>query len=200
MALFRNNLINQVETNQVSEARIDEAVTRIIELKQKLGLIDRNFDPARQPVEVVGSTAHREIAREAVRRSQVLLKNNGQVLPLRPNQRILLVGSAADSVPLQAGGWSVTWQGTGTTNADFPGATTIRDAFTDTVEAAGGTLDYSATGSFTTTPDAVIVVMSEQPYVEGMAISKILTGAGGVLNQVQASETRASPYHSIDEW
>ena len=191
---FRNNLINQVQTNQVSEARIDEAVTRIIELKQKLGLIDRNFDPGRQPVEVVGSAAHREIAREAVRRSQVLLKNNGQVLPLRPDQRILLVGSAADSVPLQAGGWSVTWQGTGTTNADFPGATTIRDAFTDTVEAAGGTLDYSATGSFTTTPDAVIVVMSEQPYAEGNGdLQNLDWGASGILNQVQGLRDSGIP-------
>ena len=191
---FRNNLINQVETNQVSEARIDEAVTRIIELKQNLGLIDRNFDPARQPVEVVGSAAHREIARRAVRRSQVLLKNNGQVLPLRPDQRILLVGSAADSVPLQAGGWSVTWQGTGTTNADFPGATTIRDAFADTVEAAGGTLDYSATGSFTTTPDAVVVVLSEQPYAEGNGdLQNLDWGDSGVLNQVQGLRESGIP-------
>ncbi|HCG95434.1 MAG TPA: beta-glucosidase [Halieaceae bacterium] len=191
---FRNNLINQIETGQVSETRIDEAVTRIIELKQKLGLIDRNFDPARQPVEVVGSAAHREIAREAVRRSQVLLKNNGQVLPLRPNQRILLVGSAADSVPLQAGGWSVTWQGTGTTNGDFPGATTIRDAFTDAVEAAGGALDYSASGSFSTTPDAVIVVLSEQPYAEGNGdLQNLDWGDSGVLNQVQGLRESGIP-------
>jgi len=191
---FRNNLINQIETGQVPETRIDEAVTRIIELKQKLGLIDRNFDPARQPVEVVGSAAHREIAREAVRRSQVLLKNNGQVLPLRPNQRILLVGSAADSVPLQAGGWSVTWQGTGTTNADFPGATTIRDAFADAVEAAGGTLDYSATGSFTTTPDAVVVVLSEQPYAEGNGdLQDLDWGDSGVLSQVQGLRDSGIP-------
>ena len=191
---FRNNLIDQVETGQVSEARIDEAVTRIIQLKQKLGLIDRNFDPARQPAEVVGSATHRDIAREAVRRSQVLLKNNDQVLPLRPDQRILLVGNAADSVPLQAGGWSVTWQGTGTTNDDFPGATTIRDAFTKTVEAAGGTLDYSATGSFTTTPDAIVVVLSEQPYAEGSGdLQNLDWGASGVLNQVQGLRDSGIP-------
>ena len=122
------------------------------------------------------------------------LKNNGQVLPLRPDQRILLVGSAADSVPLQAGGWSVTWQGTGTTNADFPGATTIRDAFTDTVEAAGGTLDYSATGSFTTTPDAVVVVLSEQPYAEGNGdLQNLDWGASGILNQVQGLRDSGIP-------
>jgi beta-glucosidase len=191
---FRNNLITQVQSNQVSEARIDEAVTRIIELKQKLGLIDRNFDPARQPVEVVGSAAHREIAREAVRRSQVLLKNNGQALPLRPDQRILLVGNAADSVPLQAGGWSVTWQGTGTTNADFPGATTIRTAFTEVLNAGGGSLEYSATGAYTTTPDAVVVVLAEQPYAEGNGdLQNLDWGANGLLSQVQSLRDMGIP-------
>lgn len=164
---FRNNLIEQVQRGDVSESRIDESVTRIIDLKQKLGLITLNFDPSRQPASVVGSPEHRAIAREAVRRSQVLLKNNNSTLPLNPDQRILLVGTAADSIPLQAGGWSVTWQGTGTTNADFPGATTIREAFSDVVEAAGGTLEYSSTGSYASVPDVVVVVLSEQPYAEG---------------------------------
>ena len=191
---FRNNLITQVQSNQVNEARIDEAVTRIIKLKQKLGLIDRNFDPARQPVEVVGSEAHRAIAREAVRRSQVLLKNNGQALPLRPDQRILLVGNAADSVPLQAGGWSVTWQGTGTTNADFPGATTIRTAFTEVLNAGGGSLEYSATGAYTTTPDAVVVVLAEQPYAEGNGdLQNLDWGANGLLSQVQSLRDMGIP-------
>ena len=191
---FRNNLISQVEANQVSEARIDEAVTRIIDLKQKLGLIDRNFDPARQPVDVVGSAAHREIAREAVRRSQVLLKNNGQVLPLRPDQRILLVGNAADSVPLQAGGWSVTWQGTGTTNADFPGATTIRTALTEAVNDTGGSVEYSPNGTYTTAPDVVVVVLSEQPYAEGNGdLQNLDWGVSGVLSQVQGLRDSGVP-------
>ena len=191
---FRNNLISQVEANQVSEARIDEAVTRIIDLKQKLGLIDRNFDPARQPVDVVGSAAHREIAREAVRRSQVLLKNNGQVLPLRPDQRILLVGNAADSVPLQAGGWSVTWQGTGTTNADFPGATTIRTALTEAVNDAGGSVEYSPNGAYTTAPDVIVVVLSEQPYAEGNGdLQNLDWGVSGILSQVQGLRDSGVP-------
>ena len=76
----------------------------------------------------------------------------------------------------------------------FPGATTIRDAFTDTVEAAGGTLDYSATGSFTTTPDAVVVVLSEQPYAEGNGdLQNLDWGASGVLNQVQGLRDSGIP-------
>ena len=116
----------------------------------------------------------------------MLLKNNDATLPLNPNQRILLVGSAADSIPLQAGGWSVTWQGTGTTNADFPGATTIRDAFTEVVESAGGTLEYSPTGNYASVPDAVVVVLSEQPYAEGNGdLQNLDWSASNVLQQVQ---------------
>ena len=191
---FRNNLIEQVRRGEVSESRIDQAVTRIIDLKQKLGLISRTFDPSRQPISVVGSPEHRAIAREAVRRSQVLLKNNNATLPLNPNQRILLVGSAADSIPLQAGGWSVTWQGTGTTNADFPGATTIRDAFTEVVESAGGALEYSSTGSYAAVPDAVVVVLSEQPYAEGNGdLQSLDWSANSGLQQVQTLRDAGVP-------
>ena len=195
---FRNNLIEQVRRGDVSESRIDQAVTRIIDLKQKLGLISRTFDPSRQPISVVGSPEHRTIAREAVRRSQVLLKNNNATLPLNPNQRILLVGSAADSIPLQAGGWSVTWQGTGTTNADFPGATTIRDAFTEVVESAGGTLEYSPTGNYASVPDAVVVVLSEQPYAEGNGdLQNLDWSASNVLQQVQPLRDAGVPVTTL---
>ncbi len=195
---FRNNLIEQVRRGEVSESRIDQAVTRIVDLKQKLGLISRSFDPARQPISVVGSPEHRAIAREAVRRSQVLLKNNNATLPLNPNQRILLVGSAADSIPLQAGGWSVTWQGTGTTNADFPGATTLRDAFRNVVESAGGTLEYSPTGNYSSAPDAVVVVLSEQPYAEGSGdLQSLDWSANSPLLQVQALREAGVPVTTL---
>ena len=195
---FRNNLIEQVRRGEVSESRIDQAVTRIVDLKQKLGLISRSFDPARQPISVVGSPEHRAIAREAVRRSLVLLKNNNATLPLNPNQRILLVGSAADSIPLQSGGWSVTWQGTGTTNVDFPGATTLRDAFRNVVESAGGTLEYSPTGNYSSAPDAVVVVLSEQPYAEGSGdLQSLDWSANSPLLQVQALREAGVPVTSL---
>ena len=195
---FRNNLIQQVRNGQIPESRIDQAVTRIIDLKQKLGLISRTFDPSRQPISVVGSPEHRAVAREAVRRSQVLLKNNNATLPLNPNQRILLVGSAADSIPLQAGGWSVTWQGTSTTNTDFPGATTIRDAFTEVIESAGGTLEYSSTGNYSSVPDAVVVVLSEQPYAEGNGdLQNLDWSASSVLQQVQTLRDAGVPVTTL---
>ena len=68
----------------------------------------------------IGHTDHRAIAREAVRKSQVLLKNNQQLLPLRADQHYLVTGPGADNIGQQSGGWTISWQGTGNTNADFP--------------------------------------------------------------------------------
>ena len=117
----------------------------------------------------MGSDKNRALARRAVRQSLVLLKNNASTLPLKPSQTIALVGSAADSIPHQAGGWSVTWQGTGTTNNDFPGGTSIRDALESATNLAGGSLHYIPTGDIPddVSPEAIIVVLAEEPYAEG---------------------------------
>ena len=162
------NLIAQVQQGQISQARLDEAVLRVLEFKSAVGLLDPSFSVGRDVMpEVVGSASHRELARQAVRESLVLLKNNGQVLPILPSKRVLLVGAQADSVRHQAGGWSVSWQGDGITNADFPGATTIKQAFDQVLSAGGGVLDYSVNGTYQQVPDVVVVVLAEDPYAEG---------------------------------
>jgi beta-glucosidase len=79
----------------------------------------------------------------------------------------LIAGAAANSLPQQAGGWSVSWQGTGTNNNDFPGATTLLQGFTQVINAGQGNYSYSNDGTYTTRPDAAIVVFGEQPYAEG---------------------------------
>jgi len=97
----------------------------------------------------------------------VLLKNDGRVLPLRPGSRVLVVGKSADSLPNQTGGWTLTWQGTGNTNADFPDGTTVlgglREALgaDDVVFAETGDVDPSGF-------DAVVAVIGETPYAEGV--------------------------------
>jgi len=73
----------------------------------------------------MGHKEHRDVAREAVRKSLVMLKNNGQVLPLSPKANILVAGDGADNIGKQAGGWTLSWQGTGNKNEDFPGASSI---------------------------------------------------------------------------
>ena len=145
-------------------ARIDDAVRRILRVKMKLGL----FEPARpyetRPQEV-GAAEHRAIAREAVAKSLVLLKNDG-VLPIKAGASILVAGDAADDIGRQSGGWTLSWQGDGNTNADFPGATSIYAGIAAAAKAGGGTATLSPDGRFTTRPDVAIVVFGEQPYAE----------------------------------
>ncbi|HSG63328.1 MAG TPA: glycoside hydrolase family 3 C-terminal domain-containing protein, partial [Pseudomonadales bacterium] len=161
------NTVQQVRSGQITEARIDEAVLRILRMKDALGLFDETFDPQRAEATVVGSNEHRALARRAVRESLVVLKNNNQLLPLDPSKHILITGGAANNIAQQSGGWSVTWQGSGISNSDFPGATTLLQGFTQAINAGTGNYSFTVDGSYTTRPDAAIVVFGEQPYAEG---------------------------------
>src|SRR6185369_16232054 len=106
------------------------------------------------------------IARRAVRESLVLIKNQKHVLPLNPHQHVLVAGDGADSIARQSGGWTITWQGTGVTNKDFPHGETIYAGIQSAVAAAGGTTELSESGRFQTKPDVAIVVFGENPYAE----------------------------------
>jgi beta-glucosidase len=196
-----SNIVAQVQQGQISEERLDEAVLRVLQFKADIGLLTPGFEVGRGvSADTLGTEQHRVLARQAVRESLVLLKNNGATLPLNPTQRILLVGEAADSIPYQAGGWSVTWQGTGTSNADFPGATTIRQAFAAELASAGGQLEYSANGTYTQTPDAVVVVIAEPPYAEGAGDLQILNwdaSRSAVLDNVQTLRALGVPVVTV---
>src|SRR5690606_37783227 len=113
----------------------------------------------------LGSPEHRALAREAVRKSLVLLRNDG-VLPLKPGGRLLVAGDGADDIARQSGGWTLTWQGTGIDNDDFPGATSLWAGLQQAVTAAGGSAELSPDGSFTHRPDAAVVIFGEKPYAE----------------------------------
>src|SRR5690606_25527342 len=97
----------------------------------------------------------------------VLLKNNQHILPLKSGQRILVAGDHADNIGKQSGGWSVSWQGTGSKNSDFPGATSIYQGIEQAATAAGSTVVLSEDGTFQQKPDVAIVVFGEDPYAEG---------------------------------
>jgi beta-glucosidase len=166
--LYRNTL-DQMRTGQIPQARLDDAVRRILRVKALAGLF-RRPPPKERPdaghFERLGSKEHRALAREAVRKSLVLLKNQHGILPLSPRLHLLVTGDGADQIAMQAGGWTVDWQGNHNTNADFPGATSIFAAIRSDVSAAGGTATLSPDGSFASRPDAAIVVFGEQPYAE----------------------------------
>src|SRR5262249_11653182 len=101
-----------------------------------------------------------------VRKSLVLLKNNGGVLPLKRTGRILVVGRGADSLPMQAGGWSLTWQGDQTTTADYPNADTLLSAMRKALGASRGGYSVDGAGVDVHRYSAVVTVAAENPYAE----------------------------------
>ena len=169
---FIQNTIAQVQNGAIPLSRIDDAVTRILRVKLRAGFADKVKPSARLYANnsaLIGAAAHRTIARQAVRESLVLLKNSDNILPLNPGSNVLVAGSGANNIGQQSGGWTVTWQGTGNSNSDFPGATSIYAGIQSAVNTAGGTTSLSTNGSFTgTAPDVAIVVFGESPYAEGV--------------------------------
>jgi beta-glucosidase len=165
--IYRNTL-EQARAGTIPMARIDDAVRRILRVKALAGLFERPLPSKRDAghFDRLGSPAHRAIAREAVRKSLVLLKNAKHLLPLDPRQRILVAGDAADDLGRQMGGWTIDWQGDHNTAADFPGATSILAGLRAAVASAGGHLDYAPDGHYREKPDAAVVVFGEGPYAE----------------------------------
>jgi beta-glucosidase len=181
--LFIDAMTMAVENGDIPQERIDDAVRRILTVKFALGLFERPLsDPAL--FDVVGSEAHRAIAREAVAKSAVLLKDDNNVLPLsKDTPLIFLAGEGADDIGLQCGGWTITWQGS--RGAITPG-TTLKEAFEAAFE---GQLQYNRFGKYENVldengdpavADVGIVVIGEAPYAEGEGDTNDLT-----LSQVE---------------
>jgi beta-glucosidase len=163
------NTVAQVRSGEIPMARLDDAVTRILRVKFRMGLFDAGLPSQRAlggKFDQLSSAAHRKLARAAVRQSLVLLKNHAGVLPLNPKSRVLVAGDGADDVGKQSGGWTLSWQGTGTKPADFPNAQSIWAGIREATTAVGGNAELSADGTFTTRPDVAIVVFGENPYAE----------------------------------
>lgn len=173
------NLVQQVQDGTIPLARVDEAVARVLRVKQHAGLLAANAaKPSARPnagqYELLGSAEHRAIAREAVAKSQVILKNEG-VLPLKKGVSILVAGSAADNISQATGGWTLSWQGGDElTNDYFPGATSIWAGLNDAAKAAGGSAFFSKIGSYSAKPDVAVVVFGEKPYAEFVGDKKTL--------------------------
>lgn len=161
-----SNTLAQVKDGTISQQRLDEAVASILRVKLRAGLFEASR-PSSRPLagqfDKIGSPAHRAIARQAVRESLVLLKNERQVLPLKLGQRLLVTGDGASSFMKQSGGWTLSWQGTGLPDSEFPGATMIGKAL---VDANGGNASISKDGSYNQKPDVAVVVFGEDPYAE----------------------------------
>lgn len=162
--------LEDIKTGLIPMARIDDAVTRILRVKMRAGLWDKPQPSKRQLAgdqTVLGAKAHRELAREAVRKSMVLLKNESNVLPLAKSQKVLLTGSAADDLQKQSGGWNLTWQGDENTLDDFPGATTVKMALESELGCDNVTYDPQLKSDLQAT-EVAVVVFGEDPYAEMM--------------------------------
>lgn len=166
---FYESTLAAAKAGTIPMARLDDAVRRLLRVKFRLGLFEAG-KPSQRALggrfELLGAPEHRAVARRAVRESLVLLKNQRGVLPLDPKKKLLVAGDGADSMAKQSGGWTLTWQGTGTTRADFPNGETIWEGLKTAVQAAGGSAELAPDGQYRSKPDAAIVVIGENPYAE----------------------------------
>ncbi len=158
---FFRTLEELVNEGKVPMARIDDAVTRILRVKFALGLMDPRRSPLadRSLHKSFGSAEHREVARECVRRSMVLLKNENKLLPLAKNARLHVAGKSADDIGNQCGGWTITWQGK---SGDVTQGTTILAA----IRRAASSVTSSKDGTGAGGAQVGIAIIGETPYAE----------------------------------
>jgi len=160
---FISTLKELVNEKAVSMKRIDDAVSRILKVKIALGLFDQKYSDKALLAEV-GSSAHREVGREAVRQSLVVLKNEKNILPLsKTAKKIVVAGAGADDIGIQCGGWTIDWQGK--SGNVVTGGTTILTAIKNTVSKETK-VSYSIDGTSADSGDVAVVVVGELPYAE----------------------------------
>jgi beta-glucosidase len=174
---FESTLKDLVTSDEVPQARVDDAVTRILRVKFEMGLFE-NPMPDPDKWDEVGSDANRAVARQAVAESAVLLKTSPNLLPIaETGKSVLLAGAGADDIGIASGGWTLNWQGG---PGDVTAGTTLKEALEAEL---GASLTFSADGSFAggTKADIGIVVVAERPYAEGVGDSPTLELPAGDL-------------------
>ncbi len=185
-------LQRQVATGAISQARLNEAVLRILRVKFRAALFE-STEARRENVALIRSESHLELAREAARRSVVLLKNNNAVVPFGSAVRsILLLGDHADDIGAQSGGWTIKWQGN---RGAITAGSSILDGFHS--RGKGTQIDYApdieALNAIENTHDVIVVVVGENPYAEGVGDSVFPVLSAPHLRLVQAAKEREVP-------
>jgi beta-glucosidase len=165
------NTLQQLRQGLIAEERLDEAVARILRVKIRAGILDAPRPSERKHAGnwvLLGAPEHRALARQAVRKSLVLLKNENQLLPLPASARILVTGPGAHDIGKQSGGWTLSWQGTGNSREHFPHGESVFEGLAAALEVGGGQAVLSEDGNWFEAPEAAIVVYGEDPYAEGV--------------------------------
>ena len=161
--------LQHVKDGTIAIERLDDAVRRILRVKLLSGIFQKGAPSTRANAgneNLLALPEHRDVARQAVRESLVLLKNNNQLLPIDPSKTILVVGDGASSISKASGGWTLSWQGTGHSNDKFPNGESILQGIEKIVDDAGGKLIFSKDGDTSIKADVVIAVYGEDPYAE----------------------------------
>jgi beta-glucosidase len=160
---FIDLLRGEVQAGRVPMARVDDANRRILTKKFELGLFERPYTD-RSYTPTIGSAPHRTLARQAVRESQVLLKNSGGVLPLEKSAKVFVAGKSADDIGNQSGGWTISWQGaSGATTTGTTILQGMRAAATNPSNVGYDRYGNGVDGSY----DVAVAVVGETPYAEG---------------------------------
>jgi beta-glucosidase len=175
--MYVEGVRNGVLSGVISQERIDDAVRRILKQKFRIGLFDNPF-PDVTLIPKIGMQAHRSIARQAVRESLVLLKNDNSILPIRKDAKIAVVGEFGNNSGLQSGGWTVNWQGM---TENYAGATTILEGIRK-FSSQEVFYDHDGSAEFENL-DVAVIVVGETPYAEFMG------DIGGVMNKYQHTLT-----------
>ena len=162
---FISDVESLVAAGTIAQSRIDDAVTRILRAKVIAGLFGAAV-PDGSALSTVGSAAHRQVARQAVHESMVLLQNTNNILPLSKSAHVFVAGPGANDVGVQSGGWTLGWQGVTETAAAPIGGTTILAGMQSTASSPG-LVSYVYNGSSVPAgTDVGVVVLYENPYAE----------------------------------
>jgi len=194
---FRTTMLEHARSGRMSMDRLNDAVRRILRVKKRAGLFD---GPTQGAAALPEPEAHAALARRAVRQSLVLLKNNDQVLPVDPGQRVLVVGDGADDIGKQSGGWTLDWQGVTGTNESFPNGQSIYQGIAEEVRKAGGQVHLGENGAAEFGPDVVIVVVGEEPYAEGQGDVPTLEfqpGSRAALDMLERLDALGAPIATV---
>lgn len=161
--------LKHVKSGTIPMTRLDDAVRRILRVKIASGIFTKGAPSTRKNAgdeALLGLPENRAIARQAVRESMVLLKNNNRTLPINAAKTIMVIGDGAESISKACGGWTLSWQGKGHTNDEFPNSESILDGIREAVNNAGGKVIYSANADASIAADVVIAIYGEDPYAE----------------------------------
>lgn len=194
--------MKHVKSGTIPMTRLDDAVRRILRVKIACGLFTKGAPSTRKNAgdeSLLGLPENRAIARQAVRESMVLLKNNNNTLPIDASKTILVIGDGGPSVSKACGGWTRSWQGKGHTNDEFPNSETILDGLKEAVSKAGGKLIYSADADESTAADVVIAIYGEDPYAEfqGDLENLDFVPNGFDVNKLAAFKNKGIPVVSV---